>query len=161
MVASSKRRAMPPSQRSGRTLSGPKKAKLLHRAAKLQPTSWSSAIAAHAALGRLPSARARVGAVAGELGSGSGTPRKVPKARRKTRSASGSSASANGSIVSVIAPSDSRSPRQDATAGDLIGRRRASGAASLALLLLPPRVAAAGRLLSPSRTASSRSTTRR
>src|SRR5215204_6561469 len=94
-IGSIKRDPMPLFQRSGSTVNGPKQPTLPQLVAKLEPTSLPSTSAPKAAFG---AANQRVRT---ELASpmnviGSGSPRKVPKARRMIRSASARSPSLKG-----------------------------------------------------------------
>ena len=95
MIGSSNWEAMPRSQRSGRTVSGPKKPKPPQRVAKFEPTTSPPSSAANAAAGSARQ-RARTYSASPMNASGSGRPRNVPKARRKMRSAAGSTASRSG-----------------------------------------------------------------
>src|SRR5918997_2736172 len=94
-IGSIKRAPMPLFQRSGSTVNGPKKPTLPQLVAKLEPTSLPSTSAPKAASG---AATQRVRTIPASPMNviGSGSPRKVPKARRMMRSASERSPSLNG-----------------------------------------------------------------
>src|SRR5918995_833787 len=94
-IGSIKRDPIPLFQRSGSTVNGPKKPTLPQLVAKLEPTSSPSTSAPKAASGAATQrVRTKLASPMNVIGSGS--PRKVPKARRMMRSASERSPSLNG-----------------------------------------------------------------
>src|ERR687893_1768223 len=94
-IGSIKRDPIPLFQRSGSTVNGPKKPTLPQLVAKLEPTSSPSTSAPKAASGAATQ-RVRTIPASPKNVIGSGSPRKVPKARRMMRSASERSPSLNG-----------------------------------------------------------------
>src|SRR5918998_6531853 len=94
-IGSIKRDPIPLLQRSGSTVNGPKKPTLPQLVAKLEPTSLPSTSAPKAASGAA-NQRVRTIPASPKNVIGSGSPRKVPKARRMMRSASERSPSLNG-----------------------------------------------------------------
>src|ERR687897_1027270 len=94
-IGSIKRDPMPLFHKSGCTVNGPKKPTLPQLVAKLEPTSSPSTSAPKAASGAATQ-RVRTQPASPMNVIGSGSPRKVPKARRMMRSASERSPSLNG-----------------------------------------------------------------
>src|SRR5215204_6709984 len=94
-IGSIKREPMPLFHKSGCTVNGPKKPTLPQLVAKLEPTSLPSTSAPKAAYGAA-NQRVRTKAASPMNVIGSGSPRKVPKARRMMRSASARSPSLKG-----------------------------------------------------------------
>src|SRR5262249_24105955 len=94
----SSRLAMPASQQSGWTLSGPKKPTLPQVVTRFEPTRRPSTSAAKAAAGSVRK-RLRTQSESPAKRSGSGRPTNVPKAVRKMRSASSRSLARSGRTI--------------------------------------------------------------
>src|SRR5918997_6358945 len=124
-IGSIKRDPIPLFQRSGSTVNGPKKPTLPQLVAKLEPTSLPSSSAPKAASGAATQ-RVRTKLASPKNVIGSGSPRKVPKARRMMRSASERSPSLSGRTKTSCFTS---------TIGDLLSSTQPHQVASLMRVL--------------------------